>query len=62
MSLALARGYFTLTPTGKPAGGEWIRVYSAESLCCSPETITMSLIGYIPIQSKKFKTNKKKGQ
>jgi len=28
-----------------------------ESLGCSPETITL-LIGYIPIQNKKLKTNK----
>ena len=27
----------------------------AESLCCSPETTTTLLIGYIPIQNKKFK-------
>ena len=27
----------------------------AESLCCSPETITTLLIGYTPIQSKRFK-------
>ena len=27
----------------------------AESLCCSPETITTLLISYIPIQNKKFK-------
>ena len=27
----------------------------AESLCSSPETITTLLIGYMPIQSKKFK-------
>jgi hypothetical protein len=29
----------------------------AESLCCSPETITTLLIRYTPIQSKKFKNN-----
>ena len=27
----------------------------AESLCCPPETITILLISYIPIQNKKFK-------
>ena len=27
----------------------------AESLCCSPETITTLLIGYTSIQNKKFK-------
>lgn len=26
----------------------------AETLCCSPETATTLLIGYIPIQNKKF--------
>ena len=37
--------------------GEWIHVYvcMAESLCCSPETITTLLIGYTPIQHKKLK-------
>ena len=29
----------------------------AESLRCSPETITTLLIDYTPIQSKKFKKN-----
>ena len=28
----------------------------AESLCCSPESITTSLIGYTPIQNKKLTT------
>ena len=32
----------------------------AESLCCSPETITTLLIGYIPIQNKKLQKKKKK--
>ena len=32
----------------------------AESLCCSPETITTLLISYIPIQNIKLKKNKKK--
>ena len=32
----------------------------AESLCCSPETITMLLTGYAPMQDKKFKRKKKK--
>ena len=31
----------------------------AESLCCLPETIITLLIGYIPIQNKKFKKKKK---
>ena len=37
-------------------------IHMAESLCCSPETITSSLIGYSPIQNKTFffkKKNKK---
>ena len=32
-----------------------ICVRTAESLCCSPETITTLLIGYTPIQNKKLK-------
>ena len=32
----------------------------AESLCCSPETTTISLISYTPIQNKKFKVWKEK--
>ena len=50
---------------GREVCREWIRVYIAESLCCSPETITTLLISYIPIQNKKFKrkkTNKQKDQ
>ena len=31
-----------------------------ESLHSSPETTTILLIGYIPIQNKKFETSKKK--
>ena len=38
---------------GWQSGGEWIRV--AESLCCSPGTITALLISYTPIQNKKLK-------
>jgi len=35
---------------GRWFGGEWIHVLGmAESLCCLPETITVLLIGYIPI-------------
>ena len=30
-------------------------IYMAKSLHCSPETITTLLIGYTPIQNKKFK-------
>ena len=32
-----------------------ICIYMAESLCCSPETTTVLLISYNPIQNKKFK-------
>ena len=44
-------------------GGVWGRmdtcVRMAESLCCSPETVTTLLIGYTPIQNKvKKKQNK----
>ena len=35
-------------------------ICSAESLCCSPETTTALLIGYTPIQDKKFKVWRKK--
>ena len=31
------------------------QLYTAESLRCSPQTITTLLIGYIPVQHKKFK-------
>ena len=38
--------------------GVWERmdtcICMAESLCCSPETITTLLIGFTPIQNKKF--------
>ena len=38
----------------------WIHAYRmAVSLCGSPETITVLLIGYLPIQNKKFKNNNK---
>ena len=33
-------------------GGEWIHVYVAESLSCSPETITTLLMCYTSIQNK----------
>ena len=35
------------------SGGEWIHVYMAESLCCSPETVATLSISYIPRQNKK---------
>ena len=34
----------------------------AESICCLPETITTLLIGYTPIQNKKFRRRKKELQ
>ena len=34
-------------------------IWMAESLCCSPEIIITLLIGYIPIQNKKFKKIKR---
>ena len=36
------------------------RVCIAEALCCPPETITILLIDYMPIQNKKFNNKKKK--
>ena len=49
---------------GSPDGkGAWGRMdpctCTAESLCCPLETITTLLIGYTPIQNKKFKVWKK---
>ena len=44
--------------------GVWGRmdtcICMAKSLCSSPETITTLLIGYTPIQNKKFMKKKKK--
>ena len=41
---------------GKGVGGRMgICIYMAESLHCSPETITTLLIGYTSVQNKKFK-------
>ena len=42
---------------GRGFGGEWIHAYTcvAESLCCSPETITALLISCTPVQNKKLK-------
>ena len=41
---------------GGESGGERVHVYiyMAESLRCSPETITILLIGYTPTQNKEF--------
>ena len=38
----------------------YIYIYMAESICCSPDTITILLIGYSPIQKEKCKKKKKK--
>ena len=35
-------------------------IWMAESVCCSSETITTLLIGYTPIQNKKFKEKRRK--
>ena len=41
---------------GEEFGGEMdTRIRMAESLHCSPETITALLISYIPSENKKFK-------
>ena len=39
--------------------GEWIHMCMAQSLRCSPETITTLLIGSTAIQNKKLKRKKK---
>ena len=41
--------YFPHGWMGGHFGGEWIRVCMAGSLHCSPETVTVLLIGYTPI-------------
>ena len=35
-------------------------VYTVESLCCSPESITILLMGYTPAHNIKLKTNKQR--
>ena len=32
---------------GKGFGGEWTRVYMADPLCCSPETITALFVNWL---------------
>ena len=53
------RSYLLKTKQTLDRKGVWGRgdtcVCLAESLCCSPETITALLTGYIPIQNKKAK-------
>ena len=49
---------YTAAWMGGVFGEDWIRVTCicmAESLRCSPETITALLTGYIPIPNKKLK-------
>ena len=46
---------------GRGVGRTDTCVCTAESLCCPPETIIALLIGYTPIQNKKFKVWGKKG-
>ena len=41
-------------------GGEWMHVYVAEFLPCSPETVTTLLIGYTLIQNKKLEKSKQR--
>ena len=51
------RNYFCTNLIIKPYrenGYMYMHGCSLESLCCSPETITTLLIGYTPIQNKKF--------
>ena len=43
---------------GREVWGEWIHVCLAESLHCSPETITILLITYTPIENKTFNFKK----
>ena len=44
-----------------PSPGEWIHlyIYMAEYIRCSPETITIFVIGYTPIQNEKCKKKKR---
>ena len=54
------RNYFCTNLIIKPYrenGYMYMHGCSLESLCCSPETITTLLIGYTPIQNKKFLKN-----
>ena len=52
------------SPEGGEFGGEWVRVCTAESLHCPPETITTLLIGCTPKQNKilKKERERKRGQ
>ena len=42
--------YYAAAWMGGEFGGEWVHIWMAESLRCSPETTTTLLIGYTPIQ------------
>ena len=35
-------------------------IFTAESLCCSPETVTTLLTGYTPVQNKQLKKKKER--
>ena len=48
----MAGRFFTTKPLGKPMD---IYIWMAESPHCLPESITMLLIGYPPVQHRKFK-------
>ena len=55
---------YVATGMGGEFGGAWIHVmdtciFMADSLRCSPETITTLSTGYTPRQNKKFKIKKK---
>ena len=47
--------YYVVTCMGGELWEEWTRVCMAESLGCPPGSITALLIGYMPIQNKKYK-------
>ena len=49
-----AESYVAAWMGGEIGGRIGTCVCMAESLCCSPETITTLLISYIPIQKEKF--------
>ena len=53
-----AQGYVAAWTGGQVSGRMDTCICMAESLHCSPETITTLLIGYTPTQNKKFKKKK----
>ena len=54
--ISLSSRQIPLCHLGAPCGrmDTYICIRMAESLCCPPETITTLLIGYMPIENKKF--------